>query len=296
VLLKAVKNTSEISHWKNCFVRDGLAMVRFLRWFYENVGSSQLTERMVSDRIDGERVQLDLFRGLSFTSIPAYGPNAAMMHYGLKDGVDTPVKPEGFFLLDSGGQYDDGTTDITRTLVCGPVSEDQARHFTLVLKGMLRLSAAIFLHGTRGLQLDVLARQALWNEGVNYACGTGHGVGFFNNVHEGPHSISPGLIDQAILPGMVVTNEPGVYLPGRYGIRIENILLCKDHTATEHGKFYRFEALTLCPIDTRAVRKDLLGAQETAYLNNYHATVLERLSPHLQGDDLGFLQEACAAL
>ena len=296
VLLKAVKNTSEISHWKNCFVRDGVAMVRFLRWFYENVAKGQLTERIVSDRIDGERAKLDLFRGLSFTSIPAYGPNAAMMHYGLKDGVDTQVKPEGFFLLDSGGQYDDGTTDITRTLVCGPASEDQARHFTLVLKGMLRLSAAIFLHGTRGLQLDVLARQALWNEGVNYACGTGHGVGYFNNVHEGPHSISPGMIDQAILPGMVVTNEPGVYLPGRYGIRIENILLCEDHTATEHGKFYRFEALTLCPIDTRVVRKDLLDAEETAYLNNYHATVLERLSPHLQGEDLRFLQEACAAL
>lgn len=296
VLLKAVKNTSEISHWKNCFVRDGVAMVRFLRWFYAHVGSGQLTERIVSDRIDSERAKLDLFRGLSFTSIPAYGPNAAMMHYGLKDGVDTPVKPEGFFLLDSGGQYDDGTTDITRTFVCGPVSDDQARHFTLVLKGMLRLSAAIFLHGTRGLQLDVLARQALWNEGVNYACGTGHGVGYFNNVHEGPHSISTGLIDQAILPGMVVTNEPGVYLPGRYGIRIENILLCQDHTATEHGMFYRFEALTLCPIDTRVVRKDLLGAEETAYLNAYHATVLERLSPHLQGEDLQFLREACAAL
>ena len=296
VLLKAVKNTSEISHWKNCFVRDGVAMVRFLRWFYENVGSGQLTERIVSDRIYGERAKLDLFRGLSFTSIPAYGPNAAMMHYGLKDGVTTPVKAESFFLLDSGGQYDDGTTDITRTFVCGPVSEDQARHFTLVLKGMLRLSAAIFLHGTRGLQLDVLARQALWNEGVNYACGTGHGVGYFNNVHEGPHSISTGLIDQAILPGMVVTNEPGVYLPGRYGIRIENILLCKDHAATEHGKFYCFEALTLCPIDTRVVRKDLLGAEETAYLNAYHATVLEGLSPQLQGEDLRFLQEACAPL
>jgi len=296
VLLKAVKNTSEISHWKNCFVRDGVAMVRFLRWFYDSVGGGQLTERIVSDRIDGERAKLDLFRGLSFTSIPAYGPNAAMMHYGLKDGVSTPVKAEGFFLLDSGGQYDDGTTDITRTFVCGPVSEDQARHYTLVLKGMLRLSAAIFLHGTRGLQLDVLARQALWNEGVNYACGTGHGVGYFNNVHEGPHSISTGLIDQAILPGMVVTNEPGVYLPGRYGIRIENILLCKDHVATEHGKFYCFEALTLCPIDTHVVRKDLLGAEETAYLNAYHATVLERLSPHLQGEDLRFLQEACKAL
>ncbi|NBX91580.1 MAG: M24 family metallopeptidase [Betaproteobacteria bacterium] len=153
-----------------------------------------------------------------------------------------------------------------------------------------------FLHGTRGLQLDILARQALWNEGVNYACGTGHGVGYFNNVHEGPHSISTGLIDQAILPGMVVTNEPGVYLPGRYGIRIENILLCQEHCATEHGKFYRFEALTLCPIDTRVVHKNLLDAQETSYLNAYHATVLEKLSPHLQGKDLDFLKQACAPL
>lgn len=296
VLLKAVKNETEISHWKNCFVRDGVAMVRFLRWFYEHVGSGTLTERMVSDHINGERAKLDLFRGLSFTSIPAYGANAAMMHYGLKEGVDTPVQPEGFFLLDSGGQYDDGTTDITRTFVCGPTTQEQQRHFTLVLKGMLRLSGAIFLHGTRGLQLDILARQALWNEGVNYACGTGHGVGYFNNVHEGPHSISTGLIDQAILPGMVVTNEPGVYLPGRHGIRIENILLCQEHCATEHGKFYRFEALTLCPIDTRVVHKNLLDAQETSYLNAYHATVLEKLSPHLQGKDLDFLKQACAPL
>jgi len=156
--------------------------------------------------------------------------------------------------------------------------------------------STIFLHGTRGLQLDILARQALWNEGVNYASGTGHGVGYFNNVHEGPHSISTGLIDQAILPGMVVTNEPGVYLPGRYGIRIENILLCQAHSTTEHGKFYRFEALTLCPIDVRVVRKDLLGEQETAYLNAYHASVLEKLSPHLQGQDLRFLQQAWAPL
>ncbi len=296
VAMKAVKNSVEIDNWKNCFVRDGVAMVKFLNWFYKNVGSGVLTERIVSNQIDAERAKLDLFRGLSFTTIPAYGPNAAMMHYGLKEGLDTPVRPEGFFLLDSGGQYDDGTTDITRTFVCGPCSDEQQRHFTLVLKGMLRLSAAIFMQGTRGLQLDILARQALWNEGVNYACGTGHGVGYFNNVHEGPHSIGVGFIDQAIVPGMVVTNEPGVYLSGRYGIRIENILLCKDHSATEHGKFYQFEAMTLCPIDTRVVQKDLLGVEETAYLNAYHAVVFQKLSPHLQGEDLVFLEQACRAI
>ena len=296
VAMKAVKNSVEIDNWKNCFVRDGVAMVKFLNWFYKNVGSGVLTERIVSNQIDAERAKLELFRGLSFTTIPAYGPNAAMMHYGLKEGLDTPVKPEGFFLLDSGGQYDDGTTDITRTFVCGPCSDEQQRHFTLVLKGMLRLSAAIFMQGTRGLQLDILARQALWNEGVNYACGTGHGVGYFNNVHEGPHSIGVGFIDQAIVPGMVVTNEPGVYLSGRYGIRIENILLCKDHSATEHGKFYQFEAMTLCPIDTRVIQKDLLGVEETAYLNAYHAVVFQKLSPHLQGEDLVFLEEACRAI
>jgi len=296
IALKAIKNETEIAHWKNCFVRDGVAMVRFLHWFYSQVGSGSLTERSVSERIDGERAKLALFRSLSFTSIPGYGPNAAMMHYGLKDGVETPVTPQGFFLLDSGGQYDDGTTDITRTLVCGETTPEQKRHYTLVLKGMLRLSAAIFMHGTRGLQLDILARQALWNEGINYACGTGHGVGYFNNVHEGPHSISTALVDQPILPGMVVTNEPGVYLPGRYGIRIENILLCQAHQSTEHGNFYRFEALTLCPIDTRAVIKDLLGVEETAYLNAYHATVLERLAPHLQGQERSFLEQACAPL
>ncbi len=296
IFMKAVKNAVEIEHWRHCFVRDGMAMVKFLRWFYDNVGTGQLTERIVSNRIDGERAKLELFRGLSFTSIPAYGPNAAMMHYGLKEGEETLVKPEGFFLLDSGGQYDDGTTDITRTFVCGPTTEEQQRHYTLVLKGMLRLSAAIFMHGTRGLQLDILARQALWNEGVNYACGTGHGVGFFNNVHEGPHSIGIGLIDQAIVPGMVVTNEPGVYLPDRYGIRIENILLCQNHNTTEHGQFYKFEALTLCPIDTRVVQKELLGKEETMYLNNYHAHVWEKLSPHLTGEDLSFLQNACEPL
>jgi len=296
VAMKAVKNSVEIDNWKNCFVRDGVAMVKFLNWFYKNVGSGVLTERIVSNQIDAERAKLELFRGLSFTTIPAYGPNAAMMHYGLKEGLDTPVRPEGFFLLDSGGQYDDGTTDITRTFVCGPCSDEQQRHFTLVLKGMLRLSAAIFMQGTRGLQLDILARQALWNEGVNYACGTGHGVGYFNNVHEGPHSIGVGFIDQAIVPGMVVTNEPGVYLSGRYGIRIENILLCKDHSATEHGKFYQFEAMTLCPIDTRVVQKDLLGVEETAYLNAYHAVVFQKLSPHLQGEDLVFLEQACRAI
>ena len=163
IAMKAVKNSVELDNWKNCFVRDGVAMVQFLNWFYKHVGAGQLTERMVSDQIDGERAKLNLFRGLSFTTIPAYGPNAAMMHYGLKDGTDTPVKPEGFFLLDSGGQYDDGTTDITRTFVCGPCTDEQKRHYTLVLKGMLRLSAAIFMQGTRGLQLDILARQALWN-------------------------------------------------------------------------------------------------------------------------------------
>ena len=296
IAMKAVKNSIELDNWKNCFVRDGIAMVRFLNWFYKHVGAGNLTERMVSDQIDGERAKLNLFRGLSFTTIPAYGPNAAMMHYGLKDGTETPVKPEGFFLLDSGGQYDDGTTDITRTFVCGPCTDEQMRHYTLVLKGMLRLSAAKFMQGTRGLQLDILARQALWNEGVNYACGTGHGVGYFNNVHEGPHSIGVGLIDQAIEPGMVVTNEPGVYLSGRYGIRIENILLCKEHCATEHGKFYQFEPLTLCPIDTRVVQKDLLGVEETAFLNAYHARVFEKLSPHLQGEDLQFLEHACRAI
>jgi len=296
VAMKAIKNSVEINNWQNCFVRDGVAMVKFLNWFYKNVGFGKLTERTVSNQIDGERAKLDLFRGLSFTTIPAYGPNAAMMHYGLKEGLDTPVKPEGFFLLDSGGQYVDGTTDITRTFVCGPCSDEQKRHYTLVLKGMLRLSSAIFMQGTRGLQLDILARQALWNEGVNYACGTGHGVGYFNNVHEGPHSISVGFIDQAIVPGMVVTNEPGVYLSGRYGIRIENILLCKDHSTTEHGKFYQFEAMTLCPIDTRVVQKDLLGVEETAYLNAYHALVLQKLTPHLHGDDLVFLKEACRAI
>ncbi len=296
IMMKAIKNPTEIANWQNCFVRDGVAMVKFLTWFYQNVGSGKLTERMISNRIDGERAKLEHFRGLSFGSIPGYGPNAAMMHYGLKDGVETQVKPEGFFLLDSGGQYDDGTTDITRTFVCGPTTAEQKRHFTLVLKGMLGLSNAVFMHGTRGLQLDILARQALWRDSINYACGTGHGVGFFNNVHEGPHNISTGFTDQAILPSMVVTNEPGVYLKDRYGIRIENILLCKEHSASEHGKFYYLETMTLCPIDTQAVLKDVLGADETAYLNAYHATVYAKLSPHLDGDELAFLKKACAAI
>ena len=266
-------------------------MVQFIKWLEENVGFKEITEKSASDYLESCRKQDPLFHGLSFTTIPGYKAHGAMMHYSVTEESDVSIEPESLFLVDSGGLYSDGTTDITRTFAMGPLTDEEKRDYTLTLKGHIDLSMAVFLHGTRGLQLDILARHPLWQESINYGCGTGHGVGFFLNVHEGPHNISPGFVDEKLLPGMVVTNEPGVYREGKHGVRIENIMLVVDADESEFGKFYKFEALTLCPIDTKPLMLELLTEDEKNWLNAYHNQVYKKLSPHLDNEHKAFLKD-----
>ena len=288
---KAIKNSIEIENYRNCFVRDGVYMVQFIKWLEENVGFKEITEKSASDYLESCRKQDPLFHGLSFTTIPGYKAHGAMMHYSVTEESDVSIEPESLFLVDSGGLYSDGTTDITRTFAMGPLTDEEKRDYTLTLKGHIDLSMAVFLHGTRGLHLDILARHPLWQESINYGCGTGHGVGFFLNVHEGPHNISPGFVDEKLLPGMVVTNEPGVYREGKHGVRIENIMLVVDADESEFGKFYKFEALTLCPIDTKPLMPELLTEDEKNWLNAYHNQVYKKLSPHLDNEHKAFLKD-----
>jgi len=241
--------------------------------------------------LESLRAQDEHFHGLSFTTIPGYKGHGAMMHYSVTEESDVELEEESFFLVDSGGLYSDGTTDITRTFALGSLTEEEKRDYTLTLMGHIDLSLAVFLHGTRGIQLDVLARQHLWKESINYGCGTGHGVGFFLNVHEGPHNISPGFLDEKLIPGMVVTNEPGVYREGKHGVRVENIMEVVAHSESEFGKFYSFEAMTLCPIDTKPLLLDLMTETQKEWLNKYHALVFKKLSPHLDAEHTQFLQE-----
>ncbi len=289
--LKALKNPTEMANYRNCFVRDGLHRVKFIKWMYDNIGKVKMTEKTASDYLTKCRESDPHFQGLSFTSIPGFKAHGAMMHYRVTPESDVPLEQESFFLLDSGGLYSDGTTDITRTFALGKLTEAEKKDYTLVLKGHIDLSMAVFLHGTRGMQLDILARHPLWKESINYNCGTGHGVGFFLNVHEGPHNISPRLLDEKIIPGMVVTNEPGIYREGVHGVRIENIMFVVDAAQSEFGKFYKFEALTLCPIDTKGIIVEMLTAEEKQWFNDYHKMVYDKLAPHLDSAHQAFLKE-----
>ncbi|MCD8282582.1 MAG: aminopeptidase P family protein [Prevotella sp.] len=280
--LKAVKNAAEISGFRRAMLRDGVAMVKFLYWLKPAVLHGGVTERAVDERLTAFRAEQELFCGLSFDTIAAYGAHAAIVHYEATPATDTELKPEGFLLIDSGAQYLDGTTDITRTIPLGPLSDEQRRVYTLVLKGHIRLEMAKFPAGrTAGTQLDCLAREALWRAGMNYLHGTGHGVGSFLNVHEGPHQIRQEWCGTPLAAGMTVTDEPGVYLEGRFGVRIENTLLVTDYVQTEFGRFLQFEPLTLCPIDTSPIIRELLGEEEIAWLNAYHAKVYDALCPLL---------------
>jgi Xaa-Pro aminopeptidase len=290
--LKAIKNSVEIDHFRACHIKDGAAVVRFLKWLDENVASGQVSELSASAQLESYRQEIDTFKGLSFTTIPGYGANGAMMHYASTEQSNCTIGRDNFFLVDSGGQYFDGTTDITRTMCYGDMSDSKKHDFTLVVKGHIQLAIAKFMQGTRGIQLDMLARQPLWKHAINYGCGTGHGVGFFLNVHEGPHSISLRFIDEALKPGMCVTNEPGIYRAGQHGIRIENIMLVVDYDESEFGTFYKFEQLTMCPVDTRALLVDLLLPEEKEYLNNYHKEVFEKLSPVLTESEINWLRQA----
>jgi len=287
--LKAQKNASEISNLKNCQIKDGVAMTKFLHWFDSSVNNNE-TELTVEDKLLEFRNMQPDFIQKSFDPISAYGPNAAMMHYRATNENHSVIEPKGFYLIDSGGQYIDGTTDITRTLVCGELTDEQKVDYTLVLKGHIALSKAIFLEGTTGSNLDILARRPMWEHGIDYKCGTGHGVGYLLNVHEGPQGFSrvPNKVD--LKPGMIITNEPGVYKENRHGIRIENTLLVKELKETEFGKFYEFETISYCPIDMRAVLKEMLSEAELSWIEAYHTLVLEKLSPFIT-EELEWVKE-----
>lgn len=289
-LMKAVKNEAEIRGFHAAMLRDGVAMVKFLKWLEEAVPQGNETEMSIDRKLYECRAEQPLFRGISFDTIAGYKEHAAIVHYEATPETDKPLAPEGLLLLDSGAQYADGTTDITRTIALGETTDDERRDYTLVLKGHIGLTRACFPQGTCGTQLDVLARQAMWREGANFLHGTGHGVGAYLNVHEGPHQIRMNYVPTPLHPGMTVTDEPGIYRAGRYGIRTENTLLVVPYRETEFGTFYTFEPLTLCPIDTRPIVRSMLTAEETEWLNAYHRMVYDRLSPLLDEEHRTWLE------
>ena len=295
-LLKAIKNEVEITSMKNCHKRDGVAMVRFMRWLEGMIPSGKLNEVELDEHLEAFRAKDPKFKGPSFPTIAGYGSNAAICHYHAEKFSCLTIKPKGLLLVDSGGQYPDGTTDITRTFACGEMTSEEKHDYTLVLKSHINLATAHFKMGTRGIQLDMLARQPLWALGLDFNHGTGHGVGYFLNVHEGPQSISTRSLDTPFQPGMLITNEPGLYRSGKHGIRIENIMIVVEDVETEFGQFYKLESLTLAPIDTRPLVMDLLNAEDIGWLNRYHARVKLELSPLLDAHDQEWLQQATAAI
>ena len=291
--MKTVKNPTEIAGFKSAMLCDGIAMVKFLKWLDE---TSCETELSVDRHLTALRAEQPLYRDLSFDTIAGYGAHAAIVHYEATPETDIPLEPHGLLLLDSGAQYLDGTTDITRTIALGPLTDEEKLVYTLVLKGHIQIELAKFPSGISGSQLDVLARAAMWREGFNYLHGTGHGVGSYLNVHEGPHQIRMEWKPAPFVSGMTVTDEPGIYLAGRCGVRIENTLLVVPYKETEFGQFLQFEPLTLCPIDKRPVIRERLTQEEIDWLNGYHQTVFDRLSPHLDADEVEWLRQACAPL
>lgn len=290
--LKAVKNEVEIKNMEVSQVRDGVAMVKFIKWLKENVGKINMTEISASDKLEEIRAKGENFKGLSFNTIAGYKDHAAMMHYSATEESQYELNSEGMLLIDSGAQYLDGTTDITRTFILGSITEEEKRDFTLVLKSHIALATTIFLKGTNGCNLDAIARRPLWKYGMDYKCGTGHGVGFFLNVHEGPQGIRPFGNTIALEPGMILTNEPGVYKENKHGIRTENTLLVtKAFKNDEMGEFYKFDTISYCPIDLEGVDVSLLDEEEREWLNNYHRTVYEKLSPYLNEEEKKFLEK-----
>ena len=288
--LKAHKNETEIANTKEIHIQDGVAIVKFMYWLKNNYKKENITEFSAEQKINSLRKEIEGYLELSFHTISAFGKNAAMMHYSAPEKKSAKIE-DGVYLLDSGGTYLKGTTDITRTFFLGKVGKQEKIDNTLVLKGMLALSRAKFLFGATGTNLDILARQFLWNVGIDYKCGTGHGVGHILNVHEGPHGIRFQYNPQRLEVGMIVTNEPGAYIEGSHGIRIENELLVKEACETEHGKFLKFETITYAPIDLDGIVKTLLTKEEKQQLNEYHSEVYEKLSPYLNEKEKEFLKE-----
>ena len=290
--MKAIKNEIEVEGFRRAMIRDGVALVKFLRWLQTAVTKGQETEISVAEKLTALRAEQPLFRGISFDTIAGYEAHGAIVHYEATPETDAPLKPHGFLLLDSGAQYQDGTTDITRTIALGELTEEQREVYTLVLKGHIQLELAKFPSGASGTQIDALAREAMWRKGFNFLHGTGHGVGSFLNVHEGPHQIRMEYKPAPLLPFMTVTDEPGLYLEAKFGVRIENILLIKPYMTTAFGEFLQMEPLTLCPIDTAPIVREMLLDEEVDWLNGYHQYVFDKLSPYLQGADLDWLRAA----
>lgn len=290
--MKAQKNDREIAGFRQAMLRDGVAMVKFLRWLKPAVEAGGQTEISIDRKLTSLRAEQHLFRDISFDTIAGYQAHGAIVHYEATPETDVALKPEGLILIDSGAQYQDGTTDITRTIALGPVTEAMKHVYTLVLKGHIQLELAKFPDGASGTQLDALTRECMWREGYNYLHGTGHGVGSYLSVHEGPHQIRMEWKPTPLRAGMTVTDEPGLYLSGKFGVRIENTLLIKDYQTTEFGKFLQMESLTLCPIDLTPVDFSMLQPEEIEWLDTYHRDVFEKLSPYLEGEDLEWLREA----
>lgn len=295
-MMKAVKNEREIAGFRSAMLKDGIAMVKFLKWLKPAVEAGGQTEMSVDKKLTALKSEQSLFRGLSFDTIVGYEEHGAIVHYEATDETDATLQPKGLLLIDCGTQYQDGTTDVTRTIALGPLTEEQKRVYTLVLKGHIDLQMLHFPDGATGTQLDAIARQPLWQNGLNFLHGTGHGVGSYLNVHEGPHQIRMEWKPAKLRAGMTVTDEPGIYLEGRFGVRIENTLVIVPAEETECGKFLHFEPLTLCPIDTQPIVKHLLTDDERRWLNDYHSLVYERLKDHLDDGERGWLATATAPI
>ena len=300
-LMKAVKNKTEVDNTRAAHVKDGVAFTKFMYWLKTNIGKIPMTEISASDYLEARRREQDNFIELSFNTICAYGANAAMMHYAATPESDAELKPEGFLLVDSGGHYFEGTTDITRTMALGPITDEMRLHFTTVCRSNMNLAHAKFLYGCTGLNLDILSRGPLWEMGIDYKCGTGHGVGYVLNVHEGPNGfrwrVVPERHDNGVLEeGMITTDEPGVYLEGKYGIRTENELVCHKAEKNEYGQFMEFENITYAPIDLDAIDPDLLSAREKKMLNDYHKMVYDTISPYMTAEENEWLKRYTRAI
>ncbi len=301
LLMKAVKNPTEVDNTRAAHVKDGVAVTKFMYWLKNNIGKTKITEISASDYLENLRKEQENFLGVSFNTISAYGANAAMMHYSATPESDTELKPEGFLLVDSGGHYYEGTTDITRTFALGPITDEMRTHFTAVCRSNMNLAHAKFLYGCTGLNLDILARGPLWEMGIDYKCGTGHGVGYLLNVHEGPNGFRWRVVternDSGVLQeGMITTDEPGVYLEGKYGIRTENELVCHKSCKNEYGQFMEFENITYAPIDLDAIDPEQMTKREREYLNEYHAMVYKTLSPYMTEEENEWLKRYTRAI
>ena len=297
--MKTVKNDTEIAGFRSAMLKDGIAMTKFLYWLSSYIGKpeiSELTEITIDEKLTSLRAEQPLYRDISFDTIAGYGTHAAIVHYEATPETDIPLQPKGMLLLDSGAQYLDGTTDITRTIALGPLTDLEKQIYTLVLKGHIQIELCKFPSGSSGTQIDILARKDMWREGLNYLHGTGHGVGTYLNVHEGPHQFRMEWKPAPLVAGMTITDEPGIYLPDRCGARTENTLLIVPYKETEFGKFLQFESLTLCPIDKAPIVREMMTQEEIQWLNDYHQRVFDTLSPHLSAEEAAWLREACVPL